>query len=211
MTDILLAVSLWMAATAGVLDLRAKGRGLPTSVPVLTATCALAITAVSLLQLTIAPRLLPLLMRTTPRGVAAEPWRLATSLVVQDGGWSGFAFNVVGLLIVGSVAERLLGRLRWMATAGFSVAAAQAVALVWQPIGAGNSILNFGLAGGLCAACLLHRPPGAGPLAAAVAGGCLVALLLAGDIHGAAGVTGALVALLLAPAGDRRLTSDSRK
>jgi membrane associated rhomboid family serine protease len=205
MTNLLLAAGLWMAAVAGFSTLRQRGLRWFDGRPLLTVSSAGVIAATSLAQLTLAPDLLQVLMRTAPHVVAREPWRLATSLLVQDGGWAGFAFNLVSLLIIGSLAERLLGRLRWVIVGSVAVAATQAVALTWQPIGAGNSILNFGLAGGLCARGLLSRRAPAARTPAIVAGGCFAGLLLARDIHGVAAATGAVVACVVAlPAGRPR-------
>jgi membrane associated rhomboid family serine protease len=198
MTDLLLAAGLWMAAAAGLAVLRQRGLRWFDGRPLLTLSSAGAIAATSLAQLTLAPGLLPVLMRAGQPVIGHEPWRLVTSLVVQDGGWPGFAFNLASLLIIGSLAERLLGRLRWAAVGSLAVATAQAVALAWQPIGAGNSILNFGLAGGLCARGLLSRRTSAARTPAIVAGACFVGLLLGRDIHGVAAVTGAVVACVVA-------------
>jgi hypothetical protein len=200
---ILLAVGLWMAAVSAIVALRARGITSPTSPPVLTVTCASIVAAISLAQLAINPALLPGLMRTESPTLAAEPWRLVTSLVVQDDGWQGFAFNLGGLLVVGSLAERLLGRPRWAMIAAVSVAVAQASAVAWQPIGAGNSILNFGLAGGICADCLWRHRSRPVLLPSVVASGCFAALFLVKDIHGAAGVTGAMIASAFVITADR--------
>src|SRR5262245_8379737 len=89
------------------------------STPVVTISCFSVIAAFSSGQLMIAPGLLPLLMRDG----SGQPWRLATSLLVQDGGWVGAAFNLVGLLAIGTIAEHALGRLRWAAIGTTSVAA----------------------------------------------------------------------------------------
>ena len=41
-------------------------------------------------------------------------WRLATALVVQDGGVEGTVFTLAGLAVVGLLAERLLSRRDWV-------------------------------------------------------------------------------------------------
>jgi hypothetical protein len=64
----------------------------------------------------------------------ALAWRLVTSLLVQDGGWVGAGFNIAGFVVIGALAERLLGAPRWVVVAGASVAVAQAAALAWQPV-----------------------------------------------------------------------------
>ena len=193
MNPLLLGVGLSSACVAGVVATRAGARRRAPTTPVVTVACFAVIFAVSLAQLTIAPGLLPLLMRDGSRVAAGEPWRLATSLLVQDGGWAGAAVNLVGLLAVGAVAERMLGPRRWALTAAISVAAAQTVALDWQPTGAGNSILDFALVGAVCAACLTMRPPRRALVPASVALACVLLLFLRRDIHGVAGASAALV------------------
>lgn len=192
--DLLLGVGLSSAFVAGLLAIRATARQSPEAMPILTLACFLVIAAFSFAQLDIEPGLLPLLMRDAGRVYSGQPWRLLTSLLVQDGGWAGAAFNLVGLLAIGTVAERMLGRLRWAAVAVLSVAVAQAFALFWQPTGAGNSILNFGLAGAVCAAGLMSRPSCQLVAPAIIASVCFVLLLVGRDIHGVGAVTGALVA-----------------
>ncbi|MEJ2061584.1 MAG: rhomboid family intramembrane serine protease, partial [Gammaproteobacteria bacterium] len=142
------------------------------------------------------PSLLPLLMRDGLHVISGQPWRLATSLLVQDGGWGGTVFNLIGLLAIGPLAESLLGRQLWAAVAGISVILTQIVALSWQPIGAGNSILDFGLAGAVCATCLMSRSVRQALIPAVGACTCFVLLVFMRDIHGVAGVIGALAALV---------------
>jgi membrane associated rhomboid family serine protease len=69
-------------------------------------------------------------------------WRLVTALVQQDGGVAGMLFNLVALLALGSVAERLLGPGRTIVTFFAIGVLAQLPALAWQPVGAGNSVGN---------------------------------------------------------------------
>jgi membrane associated rhomboid family serine protease len=92
-------------------------------------------------------------------------WRLVTALVQQDGGVAGMLFNLVALLALGSVAERLLGPGRTIVTFFAIGVLAQLPALAWQPVGAGNSVGNFGLAGSIAVVVLRARP--ARPIAAA--------------------------------------------
>lgn len=191
----LLAVSLSAAAAAGLAALRATRTRVLEATPVLTLACTLVIAAFSLVQLVAVPDLLPLLMRDGARVFPAEPWRLITSVLVQDGGWAGAVFNLAGFLVIGAVAERLLGRVQWAVVTGVGLAVTQAVALSWQPIGAGNSILTFGLAGAVCARCLMQRPAAQSTLSAAVATACFVVLLFMRDIHGVAGGTGMAMGL----------------
>ena len=84
MTAALLGIGLSSAFVAGLLVLRAAHPHART-VPVLTLACFVVVGAVSLTQLAAFPRLLGLLMRDSYGGVVREPWRLVTSLLVQDG------------------------------------------------------------------------------------------------------------------------------
>jgi membrane associated rhomboid family serine protease len=97
-------------------------------------------------------------LRRDPALIADGQWyRLATSLVVQDGGAFGLIFNVGTLLVLGILAERRLGRWRWLVLYLGGAAAGQVMGYFAGTVGAGNSIANLGLAGGLIAAFTRHR------------------------------------------------------
>ena len=193
--QLLLGVALASSWFAGIIASWTGTSRRPSSTPFLTLAAFCVIGIISAVQLAIAPALMRMLMREATLVHSGEVWRLATSLLVQDGSWSGAAFNLAGLAAIGVVTERTLGRLHWLAVAAISVASAQLLALRWQPVGAGNSILNFGLAGGVCAASLARSRRALVP--AAMASTCFVLLLAARDIHGVAGVTGMVVESLL--------------
>jgi membrane associated rhomboid family serine protease len=113
--------------------------------------------------------------------------------VVQDGGAPGATFNVLTLALVGSVAERRLGRARLVVLFFAGGIAAEVIALWWQPVGAGNSVANFSVAGGLAVAAFTGGAPKASRTPAVlslVAYGVLAALL---DIHGAAALAGGIL------------------
>jgi membrane associated rhomboid family serine protease len=201
----LLGFGLSLALVAGGMALRSCA-GCARSdhrVPVLTLACVAIIAPFTFVQFT-CPELLPALMRDTALVGSGQPWRLVTSLLVQDGGYADALFNLGGLLVVGVMAERLLGCVRWALVAGLSIAAAQAVALAWQPVGAGNSILNFGLAGSICAVCFVERRARAAIVPATAAGACFAVLLYLRDIHGAAAAAGALVTVVATRTPPRR-------
>ena len=77
--------------------------------------------------------------------------------MVQDGGPVGFVFNFSTLLVLGLLAERRLGWWRWLVLYLGGAAAGQAMGYFAGTVGAGNSIANLGLAGGLIAAFSRHR------------------------------------------------------
>lgn len=201
--ELLLGIGMPSALAVGLIVTRTTARHGTVSAPILTLVCFCIIAPFTFAQLVIAPKLLPLLMRNSAGVCLSEPWRLLTSLLVQDGGWVGAAFNLLGLLAIGSVAEHVLGRRQWGVVATLSILCAQISALLWQPAGAGNSILNFGLAGALCAVGLMgwrYRQllvPAIGALA------CFVFLLMRRDIHGVAAITGAIVACAFSLGGRR--------
>ena len=159
-----------------------------------TGACALVVIGgVSLLQLTVAPGLLETLKRDADLVAQGEAWRLATAVLVQDGGWAGLISNLVFLAILGTLTERLLGRPRAAVAWLSGVAAGELTGLVWQPTGAGNSVGNLGLAGALAVVGWSRGGRVGRVQATAVAAGC--ALLLSGhDIHGAAALGGAFAA-----------------
>jgi len=132
------------------------------------------------------------LERNADRIADGQTWRLLTALVQQDGGWHGLIGNVVALVLVGSVAELLMGGRRTALTFFAVGVLAQLPALVWQPVGAGNSVGNFGLAGAVALLVLLdHQRPGAATVAAVLTllGGIWLTALA--DVHGPAVLLGA--------------------
>lgn len=92
-------------------------------------------------------------------------WRLATSLVFQDGGVLGTATNLVFLVAVGVLVERAHGPWRWVALYLAGAVAGQVAGVLTGMVGAGNSIAICGLAGGLLGA---YARRGADRLAAVV-------------------------------------------
>ncbi|MGH7203589.1 MAG: hypothetical protein ACREHC_04065, partial [Candidatus Levyibacteriota bacterium] len=60
------------------------------------------------------PTLISLLQRNTNFIAKGEVWRLLTSLFVQDDGIPGTIFNLVSLLLIGSLAEQYWRRNEWL-------------------------------------------------------------------------------------------------
>jgi hypothetical protein len=84
---------------------------------------------------------------------------------------------------------------------------AQLPALAWQPVGAGNSVANFGLAGAVVAVVLMNAPrPRSATVAAALTLLAGTGLTVLTDVHGPAVLLGALsVAIMRRPrSGPRR-------
>lgn len=199
----LVGAGLYGAVVAGAVQLRARAaggnRGANGAVrrwPIATLLLALAIGIPTALQFRL-PVLLGMLERDGARIAAGEWWRLVTALGVQDGGWGGSLFNLVSLLLVGTVAERWWGSRRWLVIFWVGGIVSEGVALAWQPVGAGNSVANFSLAASVAVGCLANRPPRPILAPAILALGADLGLLLLKDIHGAAALVGAILALAM--------------
>jgi membrane associated rhomboid family serine protease len=154
-----------------------------------------AVTAVTSVLGLVSPQVLAALQRT-PEGLHGDWWRSLTSLLVQDGGVLGTASNLLFLLLLGVLAERLAGPGWWLVAYLGAGLAGELAGYAWQPRGAGSSVANCGLAGLLVVALAAGtRPPrpapmavlwwcgalastrwGPGPLLAAVAGAAAVQL-----------------------------------
>jgi membrane associated rhomboid family serine protease len=108
-------------------------------------------------------------LERTPAGLSGEWWRSFTALFVQDGGLPGTLSNLAFLLVIGTIAEQVLSRPRWLLLYFIPGLAAELAGYAWQPVGAGNSGAVCGLAGGLIVAMLAGRPR-PGPHAAGIGG-----------------------------------------
>lgn len=185
------AFVLSVAMACGVQLLGNAGRRLP----VVTLCVFVAVAAGLVVQLSWPPAL-ELFRRDSAAIAAGQLWRLGTALFFQDGGFAGGVFNLVALLLLGALAEQLWSRPRWLMLYFGAGLVTQLLAAWWQPIGAGNSVACFGLAGGLFARALLRRDRcglhllGLAGLAAAIA------LLTLSDIHGIALALGVAIGLL---------------
>jgi rhomboid protease GluP len=115
------------------------------SLPWLTITVAV-VTAGGLLVQEMVPGTLAALERT-PAATDGEPWRWATSLVVQDGWLLGGAFNIAALALAGIAVERVVGRRVWLLAYVGGGLVGQAFGHYWQPVGGGNSVAVCGLVG----------------------------------------------------------------
>ena len=80
--------------------------------PVVTAVVFVVTATTSVLGLLI-PGMLEALQRT-PQGLHGDWWRTFTALLVQDGGVVGTLSNLAFLLVMGVVAEQVLGAWRWL-------------------------------------------------------------------------------------------------
>jgi membrane associated rhomboid family serine protease len=163
-------------------------------------------------------------LQRTPAGLHGEWWRTVTSLLVQDGGVTGTVSNLVFLAVLGTLAEQVAGRWRWLVAYLGAGLVGELAGYAWQPRGAGNSVAVCGLAGLLvvalaagaglprlapmavlwwCGALLASRW-GAVPLVVLVAAAVAVQLAPAGWAVGAGrlAAAAAAVALVLVAARD---------
>jgi hypothetical protein len=113
--------------------------------PVATAVVFVVTAVTSVLGLAV-PGVLAALQRT-PEGLHGDWWRTLTSLLVQDGGVLGTVSNLAFLLLLGILAERLVGPGWWLLSYLGAGLAGELAGYAWQPRGAGNSVANCGLAG----------------------------------------------------------------
>jgi membrane associated rhomboid family serine protease len=169
--------------------------------PVLTVT-AVGIATVAAIAQFATPVIVPLLQRD-PIGLAhGQWWRLVTPLAVQTLGWYQVLANLVSLAIVGLVAERLLGRLRWVALFVAGTVGGQVAAYAWHEPGGGDSIAICGQAGGVVVALLVHSSPV--PRWAADPVIYYIAALTGWGLRGTIGAGGGCVAAVVALYGMRR-------
>jgi membrane associated rhomboid family serine protease len=138
-------------------------------------------------------------------------WRVVTSIVVQDGGWSGTVFNLVVLALVLPLAVAVRGgRFAAVTFWGLGTALNVLAVLAGAPAGGGNSGATFALA---FSALVLAWTARAGRLPALLAAGAVVvavALVALDDAHGVAMLCGAGVGVLFDLRRAQRLSSASR-
>ncbi|MEO6084665.1 MAG: rhomboid family intramembrane serine protease [Umezawaea sp.] len=121
--------------------------------PILTAA-AVGIALVAAVAQYAMPSVVAVLQREPGNG---QWWRLVTPLLVQTLGWYQVVTNLVTLALVGVVAERLLGRWRWVVLFAAGTIGGQIAAYSWQEPGGGDSIAICGLAGGVLVWLLVNR------------------------------------------------------
>jgi len=161
-------------------------------------TCSLTIAVVSATALItgaslLYPGILLALQRSPAALGAAQVWRFITPLFVERGGWKEIAFNLVSLLAVGVLAERLWGKRRWVIFYLTGGVTGQACGLAWRPIGAGSSVAMCGLLG----ACAVWALPRRASWLAVLAGLAIVmgvVLTIMHNLHGPPLLAGALAA-----------------
>ncbi len=181
-------VSIWVAVLTcwSVLRAALPPTGLRLRVWPVLLWCAVAVP--SLLQVAVLPALLTWGERDPEAIRAGQWWRLVTSIVLQDGGWGGTAFNLVLLAITAVLLGSLCRPLPVVLTfLGGGVGSNVLTMLILQEAGAGNSMATLCL---LAAATVVvgrsHLRSPVALLAWALLGGATLTLILAADQHGLA-------------------------
>lgn len=127
-----------------------------------------------------------------------EWWRLLSPILVNPEGWSQVLFNLVALLIFGTVVESVFGRVRWVALFLVGAFAGELFSYATHNYSAGSSVAIAGLFGGLLAWVLSGRS-GVPLRHRIIAGSILVGAVLLigiGDEHGAPLLAGAALGAL---------------
>jgi hypothetical protein len=103
-----------------------------------------ALVAVGWVAQLLRPGLLEQGMRESGAVRSGQWWRLATAILLQDGGWLGAAFNLVTLAVtVGLAGEVLAPRFGLLVALGGGVVANLLTVLVAGPPGAGSSMATM--------------------------------------------------------------------
>ena len=123
--------------------------------PYLTGAVFLVTLACGIAQLAYRP-LYEHVVRDASRIDDGQWYRLLTGMFFQDGWAHGLISNLLLLAVFGAVAERVLGRWRWLILYFVCGWIGQLVSYVWlNPVGAGNSMCVAGLIGGLATVVVL--------------------------------------------------------
>ncbi len=184
-----------LGAGLGLLATRGP-RGGRRRVPVATIVALVVVGVPTLLQFTAVPSLLDALARDRERIFDGELWRLVTPIVVQDSGATGTITNLLSLALIGVVAEWIWGPARWVLIGLGSALLAELWGLLVDPVGAGNSVVVYGLAASVAVAAVV-RGRGPARILAVVSLACALVLLGVGDLHGGAAVVGAVIGAIL--------------
>ncbi|MGD9530275.1 rhomboid family intramembrane serine protease [Pseudonocardia sp.] len=183
------AVLLWVVA--GLAGVAAQRLPVRTRRPAVALALCLVVAVPSVLGLLV-PAVYEAAFRDPALVRDGQWWRLATAIVVQDGGWPGLASNLALLGFVGFVAGRVRGP-GWIWAVFVTCGVAfNAVALAWGP-GAGNSAATLALAAAVVATALRQLRDVRSVVVAAATVAVAVALVTLRDGHGVAVLLGLAV------------------
>jgi len=118
--------------------------------PVLTFAVFAVTLAISVVAL-LSPMLMNASTRDLPRLRAGQWWRIVTPVLVQPSGWGQLVFNLLGLVVVGIVLQRYVGRVGWLSIYVVGGVGSSAVISAWSPTdtGGGSSAAVAALIGSL--------------------------------------------------------------
>jgi membrane associated rhomboid family serine protease len=98
-------------------------------------------------------------LQRSPDGLQwTSAWRVLTALLIQSDGWGQAVFNLISLVIFGTVVELVLPRWAWLVLYLSAGVVGQLLGYAWNPPGGGNSVAVCGLAGAIIAMMVLGRP-----------------------------------------------------
>ncbi|MFJ8910202.1 rhomboid family intramembrane serine protease [Amycolatopsis sp. NPDC102389] len=193
------------ATITATLDRLLAAMGRRAGKPVATAAVWFVTAAAGVAQLA-HPGLLDQFRRNPAALADGEWWRMVTPMFFQDGHLVGMIFNLATLAVIGALAERLLGPVRWLVVYFGCALIGNAVSYLWlNPTGAGNSMAVCGLLGALATAMLTAGPRFGLTIPAGLRTAALILPALAivdtvlHDNHGLPLLAGMVLGLILSP------------
>ncbi|MDB5166656.1 MAG: rhomboid family intrarane serine protease [Candidatus Saccharibacteria bacterium] len=151
----------------------------------------------TVIQLFFWPDLLTWLRRDTAEIVHhLQPWRLLTAVTVQGGAFGGAVLNLVSLVLLAPICGRLYGGKRMWLCFLIGTIAGELAGLVLLPVGAGNSVGNFGVAALILVGAIRYTRGWLRIIAAGILALGLFSLTWL-DIHGFALAAGSITAVYL--------------
>jgi rhomboid protease GluP len=188
-----LLLALWTSASAaGFINV-----GLDLKRPPLLTLCLCGLLALFLAAQLAYPTLLDLFQRDVLKILQGQWWRVFTALFFQDGWVAGGVTNIFALLLIGGLAEQILGPSEWVAVCLIGASIAECVALWWQPVGAGNSVAVCALAGGVVVSRPYVEMQWQSRLLGLVSVVAALVLAIMRDIHGVAALAGVAAEFIL--------------
>jgi len=146
-----------VSVAIGIVIVRRRGEKL--RLPIATLALALVTLVVGVLVV-FDPVLLLVISRDYGAIIAGEWWRLVTSIFAQDPSWFPVVFNVIALVVIGSLFESAFGWRMLLVTFFAAGIVSEVVGWLAVPAGyAGNSVANNGLAGMLAVVALTLPAP----------------------------------------------------
>lgn len=166
--------------------------------PLVASTLIITLTILTFALQVAYPKVLEALRLNVADLKAGEWWRLVSPVFVQPYGAFQFLFNMMFLVVLLPMAERLYGAKVWFLYLVPGVVG-QLVNIGWKPGGGGSSTAIFGLMGTVLVYVLWHRQvaPRQYPIFA-ILGICGAAVMIfTQDGHGPSLLTGAALAMLI--------------